>query len=592
MSNLEDKANKLKQNLNEIDLNKGVSEEATNLKTQIELSNNSIERTKEEIKDLGNEIEKVSRGDKGFLGKKFDEVGEKVDKLKNRMTRMIGTVMVFRLLRKGLTKLSSGFTNCLNANDTFSKSLNQIKANLITAFTPVYNACLPAINSLMGALSKITGTIAVFVNRLFGNTAEQAKQNAKSLYSQAKATKKLAQEQENLSGFDKLEVVNEEKDTSGGAENNIDFSGEVEYSESLLNILLKVADVVKGIIPWVKEHKDLLLEIAAIIGVAFLASKILNFVSAFKPLASLLGTISGLFVKVGADGTKSFNKVGTGITIAIAGFVLLVKNIAELVTGWDTLDAKQKLIKIGMAALGTAAIALGTAIALGFSIATLGIGAVVAAIVAVTTLVAALTIKFFTEKDAIRSTADAQKELNEAQQEYADANESYVSAIDGATEAQNKLDSIQRKSGISGADLFNKVKSGELDYKNMTETQKEVYKAYMNNEEAQKKVTEATETLSAAKKKEQMASFANQLAIAAETNNYDEYKKSVVDAYEKGEISADEARDLMEKSMSRMSKASQKTFMEDLPSDITEGMNPDKYKTAREKFKEFFSGIY
>jgi len=43
--------------------------------------------------------------------------------------------------------------------------------------------------------------------------------------------------------------------------------------------------------------------------------------------------------------------------------------------------------------------------------------------------------------------------------------------------------------------------------------------------------------------------------------------------------------------MSRMSDASQATFMEDIPDDIKNGMNPDRYQTVWQKLKNWFGSI-
>ena len=241
-----------------------------------------------------------------------------------------------------------------------------------------------------------------------------------------------------------------------------------------------------------------------------------------------------------------------------------------------------------MAALGAAAIALGYAIATGISAATLGIGAVIALIATLLTTIAAITIKFFTEKDAILSTKDAQEQLNKAQEDYISANEGYINAVDNADSAMKKLEDAEKKTGLSGEALNKAVENGTLKYSDMNNSQKEVYKAYLNNKKAQDELTAATDTLSEAKKAEIDASWKNQLAIAAEKGNYDEYKKAVVDAYNRGELSAEDARDKIEQAMSRMSDASQETFMEDLPNDLKEGMDPDKYQTMGQKFKNWW----
>ena len=71
----------------------------------------------------------------------------------------------------------------------------------------------------------------------------------------------------------------------------------------------------------------------------------------------------------------------------------------------------------------------------------------------------------------------------------------------------------------------------------------------------------------------------------SENDEYEEYKKAVVDAFNSGELSADEARTLIEKSMTGISTASQKTFVEDLPSDIAKGLDSSKYETSGQKIK-------
>lgn len=587
MVSLDEKAAELEAKISEIKLDPNNSLEAQNLTQKIENMTSKLEESKKQTNELGKSIKK-NLGIKAQLSgitEGFDGIGKKVDKLKTRMTRLIGTVAVFSLIRSGLTSLRNSFTSLLKQNDTFKSSLNQIKANLMTAFAPIYNACLPAINSLMNSLSKLTGTIAVFVSGLFGTSLEDAKKQAeglsKSLDSTAKSGEKASG---SLASFDNLEVVADNSSSGGGtsSDNSIDYSGELQYSQKLLDILNKVKN-------FIIDNKKLIIGLGAAIAVAFAISKIISFVSAFSPLMKAIKAVSSLFVKVGGDGTKSFNKVGTGVTVAIAGFALMVKNISDLITNWDELDTKQKLIKIGMAALGVAAIALGYAIAAGISAATLGIGAIIALIATLLTAITALTVKFFTEKDAILSVEEAQNKLIEAQNKYAEATDSYVSAVDKMEESMNKLQEAENRTGLSGQALYNQVQDGTLDYMNMNSAQKEVYKAYLENMNAQKELQASTEELSNAKKEETMASFANQLAIAAETGNYDDYKNSVVTAYEEGKISADEARDLIEQSMSRMSDASQQTFMEDLPSDIKNGMDPDKYKTAKQKFKEWFS---
>ena len=134
--------------------------------------------------------------------------------------------------------------------------------------------------------------------------------------------------------------------------------------------------------------------------------------------------------------------------------------------------------------------------------------------------------------------------------------------------------------------------AGTLDYKDMTDAQREVYKAYLDNEQAQKDLKESTEELRKAKKAETQASIENQLALSKEGNHYEDFKATVVDAYKSGKISAEEARDYISRAMANMSDDSRKTFVEDLPSNLKSGLNPSKYETWGKRLKDWFKNLW
>ncbi len=255
LENVRDKAEKLRKSLEELKINPQSSIEAQNLKAKIGLATSSLEESKKETNELAKNIERVgNKRFKGFgidtssINEGFKQVNSKIDKFKSKMSRLISTALIFNLIRKGLTNLANGFTSLLKSNDTFSDSLNQIKANLMTAFAPIYNSILPAINTLMNALSRITGTIASFTASLFGQTADQAKENAKQLYNQANAQKAVNEAQESLASFDKLEVNGDDSKGSNSSGNGgIDFSGTPEVDPNLLNFFNKIKELASQI---------------------------------------------------------------------------------------------------------------------------------------------------------------------------------------------------------------------------------------------------------------------------------------------------------------------------------------------------------
>lgn len=321
-----EKAEQLKASLKELKVNPGASIEAESLKAKIDLSSESISREKEEAAKL---IETIQQSNnqrfKGFgidtssIGEGFSNLGKKVDKFKNKMSRLVGTAMVFSLIRSGLSSLSKKFISLLKTNDQFSNNLNQIKANLMTAFAPIYNACLPAINSLMTAISKVTGTLAVFISGLFGKTASQAKENAKALYDQADAQTAVNEAQENLASFDKLEVNSDDSSSSSSGTSQgdkIDFSGEIQVSQKLLDIL-------NGIKDFVSNHGE-------------------------ECLSLLGGLIAGIgLFKLGLDGITSL-----GIGIMIAGVIGLIQSIIDYLQDPSWENFGKIISNIGLIILG------------------------------------------------------------------------------------------------------------------------------------------------------------------------------------------------------------------------------------------------
>ena len=291
-----DKANALKENLNQIQMNSNSSKEVQELQNKLSIMNSKLSQTKEEANQTGNEINNIfeqqfstskigtelqSLNDKfknatkqiskfstillkkmsfKSIEKSISNVGKKIDKFKSKLLKLIGTVVVFSLLRNSLNKLKDSFLLLLKSNSNFSSSLNQIKANLMTAFAPIYNAVLPAINSLMNVLEKATGAIAVFISSLFGMKVSEATSEAEKL---SNALNKVTQAGDkangSLSNIDKLDVIGNSDTTNGMSQApTIDYSGTIEASNRLLEILNKIKALINegnwnGLATWISN---------------------------------------------------------------------------------------------------------------------------------------------------------------------------------------------------------------------------------------------------------------------------------------------------------------------------------------------------
>ena len=92
----------------------------------------------------------------------------------NSIKQMFKWMILFPALVSGIMALARSLGQSLMVNEQFARSFNQIKTNLSVAFTPIYQAILPAINTLMSALARLSSYFASFISQLFGKTYEQS----------------------------------------------------------------------------------------------------------------------------------------------------------------------------------------------------------------------------------------------------------------------------------------------------------------------------------------------------------------------------------------------------------------------------------
>jgi len=510
------------------------------IKTKQTENNTKIEQFKQKIDQIN--VNKVQQG--------IDNVGKGIQGSISKLSKMAMAVFGIR----------TAFNAVRQAINIVAQYNPQISADLEYMRYCIANLLAPIVQWLTKLLYTALSYVNAIANAWFGINlfSNSSAKNFQKMQKSAGGTAKSAKEiQKSLQGFDEMNILQNDGSTSGNSGTGISVP-----STDLSNIQSKVPSWLK----WIMDNRDLILgtlgAIAGIIG----AIKIAHFIN------ELVGVNGGLLKLIRNLGLLK----SLGIALIITGIILLIKDVIAMIINpcWENFG--RILTDIGIILAGIALLTMNW----------------VVGVVALVAVIAGLCIQLFAQQGAILSTADAQKNLEEATKNLEEANNSYIDSVDKAEDAQKKLEEAQNKTGLSGAELFKQVKEGILDYANMTSEQKEVYKAYLKNEEEQKLLKEATERLTEAKQKEKIASWENKLATMAEAGQYDEYKKAVVEAFNNGELSADEARDLIGKSMSEMSRDSQKTFMEDLPGDIKNGLNPKNYETAGQKIGKWFEEIW
>jgi len=515
------------------------------------LTKNEISQTKinTKIDDYKNKIEKININKQAENFSKVKDsingVGEKVDSVVKKVAKwgmaVFGIRTAYSLVQKAMNIISQ-------SDDQIKTDIEYISYALASTLKPIVDWLIKGVYTLLTYVNYLAQ--AWFGVNLFANASVDAFKKATN---QAKELKKTTQ------GFDEMNI---QQDTSSSTTSSAVPSFDLSSLEDV---------PIPSWLVWIADNGTLVLGILTTLGIVIAGFKFANFLTNLSKMGKEL---SGLQKWL----TKTFSNLtlikGLGIVAIITGVVLLIGDLISFIKNpsWSGFVKIVSDIAIILGGL----ITLLTGNWIGLLIA--GIGLVVRA--------------FAGQKDAILSVEDATKNLQEAQKNLENANDSYISSIEKSEEALKKLEEAEKTTGLSGENLYNQVKNGTLDYKDMTQAQRNVYKAYLENDKAQKDLKTSTDTLTQAKKDETLASWDNQLAIASETGNYDEYKKAVVDAFKKGELSSEEARDLIEKSMSRMSDASQKTFMEDLPDDIKNGMDPDRYQTFGQGLKNWFGTTF
>lgn len=152
--------------------------------------------------------------------------------------------LIFPLVSQGIRALGTYLLSTLRTNSQFVNSLNQIKSNLQTAFTPIFNAILPAINALMSAIAKATAYLSDFISSIFGKSLSQTKKATSgiigtrdALDSTGKSAKKtsnaIKEATRSLMGFDAINKLDSNKDSgnaSGGTGGSVYTPSDIDTS--------------------------------------------------------------------------------------------------------------------------------------------------------------------------------------------------------------------------------------------------------------------------------------------------------------------------------------------------------------------------
>lgn len=180
----------------------------------------SVDKVKQAVKETaesGREaVEKSVKKTHGAFSKMFRSIKTAM----KRVFVMAGILSALKAVRSAISSAATG-------NDEFAKSLNEVKANLSVAFTPIMQSVMPYLNALMSGLARVTKAVASFMSGLFGTTYKKSLEAAKAAKNASKQAKKTADEQKRyLASFDAAEVA---QDTSSGSSSVSDDDSGVDF---------------------------------------------------------------------------------------------------------------------------------------------------------------------------------------------------------------------------------------------------------------------------------------------------------------------------------------------------------------------------
>lgn len=159
------------------------------------------------------------KGSVDNLNKPFTKLVKSIKSAVKSVFLMAGAYAAFRAIKNAVSE-------ACKSNDEFSNSLNEIKANLIIAFQPVMQAIMPAINSLVSGLARVTKYLATFMSELFGSTYKKSLDTVKKIKEVGKEAQKNSTY---LAGFDEMNVAQDASEDSS-SESSSDESG-IDWSK-------------------------------------------------------------------------------------------------------------------------------------------------------------------------------------------------------------------------------------------------------------------------------------------------------------------------------------------------------------------------
>ena len=291
--------------------------EAANAKIKAS-SNKTAQKVKGVFKSIASGIGGAFKKAGSAVGKQLGGIQKKAHGLSKSVKSAFKSAFLMAGLYAGFRGIKSLIGGAVGQNEEFAKSLNLIKANLLTAFTPIVQAVQPALNALAAGFAAISKQIAAATAGMFGKTYAQATAATKKMQTVTKEAKKASG---TLAGIDELNTLDsgasdQDNGTDLGALDTAKYDDAAGFGAKVTDMLSKLA---AGIGP----------AIAGILGKISGAAP--QFAAAAATVVkSLLSGFNSNFSKISESGISILKSLLSGLESVLPELGPFVTNVIDL----------------------------------------------------------------------------------------------------------------------------------------------------------------------------------------------------------------------------------------------------------------------
>lgn len=309
-----------------------------------------LDRMKAKAGELGKQLGNTGKN-AGKIQEGLDKASQGMESFTKRVKMLAKRALVFTVIARALSALRDWLADVVAVNGEARDAIAQLKGALLTLAQPLVQIIIPAFTALVKVLATVVSFIANIVSALFGTTAKESANAAKSLNDQKNAYKgvggaaKSASKQ--LASFDEINKLSGE---GGGGSGIIqpDFSTAANFA-----FLDKIADKLKKI---GQDIVNLFKDVTGFIGNVFSGDwgaaldNIINFVSHARILlADLLDFVGYIFGAIIDTIIEKCGLAGTPVGDMLTGIKDIVQGALGIISGILTGDLekmKQSVIQM------------------------------------------------------------------------------------------------------------------------------------------------------------------------------------------------------------------------------------------------------